>query len=230
MGMLILIIKKSWSFIAVGFIIMIMVFMINYSPLFKYLPTLQEIRDALNPSIPIIAALLIGIFAQGIGMIYKLFEEAIKNHLEKLKEVTQALINEKEKFPYFSDLGVLRIADVHKLHLYIKAPYPCDHYKNIKSKYGNLVEDIGNHWPKAGEIINKVRRLCINIEHHNNEIKKLEGDLLKFIKSLVQNNKAIRRLSGLNFENFEAIIWYLLIYIVRSIVEGGFIRTRHLEN
>jgi len=223
MGLLLLVIRKSWSFIALSLAILASVFIVNYDPLASHplishvlnLQTIQKIRSALNPCIPIIAAVIVGIFVQGVGLIYRLFEDAVRRHLRELNEVAQFFINklqETEKPAYFTNSIRAPVIDGYILYMYIEAPL-CEHYEDIKSRYGDLVEDIGNHWRRAGEVINEVVSLCKDIAQHNRSVKELEQRLLGDVQKLVMS-KAISRLPGLIPDYFKNFMRFVLLGIV----------------
>jgi len=181
MGLLLAVVKKSRGFIALGFVVLFLVFVVNFDPLISHIPYSQEIRNVLNPCIPIISAIIVGIFVQGISLIYRLFENAIEKHLEELKKVAQTFTDKLDKEPAYFTNTVGGIDEIYILYMHIKAPL-CEHYNKIKSIYDDLVDDIGNHWRRAGEVINKVDNLCKNIEQHNKDVSNLEQRLFENIQ------------------------------------------------
>ena len=222
MGILLFVLRRGWSFIALSIVILVLVFLINYDPVITLYPQLQSIlqpiRGAINRCIPIIAAIVVGIFTQGIALIYRLFESAIEKHLKELNEVAKALYDKiKEiKMPaYFS--ASTRVLGGYQLYMHIEAPL-CDRYKDIVQDYGDLVEDIGNHWNKAGKALDEVYELCNEIDQHNKNVKNLERKLEECISALIKND-VIPRLPGADpalLKNF--INFMLLSEVVPKIV------------
>ena len=218
MGLLLTVVKKGWTFIVLGFAVLSLVFVINFDPLISHIPYYQEFRNAFNPCIPILAAVIVGIFTQGIGLIYRLFENAIEGHLKELNEVAQAFSDKLDKEPAYFTNTVGGIGEIYILYMHIKAPL-CEHYNEIKSTYGDLVDDIGNHWRRAGEVINKVDNLCKNIEQHNKDVSDLRQKLLENMQKMIED-KAVLGLSGLIPDYFKTFMRFVLFeVVVRRIVD-----------
>lgn len=216
MGLLLAVVKKSWVFIALGLAALSLVFAINFDPLISHIPYYQEIRNALNPCIPIIAAVIVGIFVQGISLIYRLFENAIERHLKELNEVAQTFTDKLNKeTAYFSNM-VDGMGETYVLYMHTKAPL-CKHYNEIKSAYGDLVDDIGNHWRRAGEVINKVDNLCKNIKQHNKDVNDLEQKLLENIQKMIKD-EVVPGLPGLIPDYFKTFMGFVLLKVVPCIV------------
>ena len=201
MGILLLVLRRGWSFIVMSFLVFAIIFALNYEPIVDSYPQLLPIRNALNTTIPVIAAIIVGIFAQGIGLIYKLFENAITKHLEELNNVAKEFlssINELEedsgKPVYFSS-SIPNIVDSHRLYLHVEAPL-CSRYRDILSKYGGLLNDVGNHWASAGLVLGKLRRLCVSINEHNERVKHIERELEGELRRPIEN-KALSKLLGI---------------------------------
>ncbi|RLI47609.1 hypothetical protein DRO69_00210 [Candidatus Bathyarchaeota archaeon] len=219
MGLLLAVVKKSRGFIALGLVVLFLVFTVNFDPLISHIPYSQEIRNVLNPCIPIISAILIGISIRGIGLIYRLFGNAIEKHLKDLNKVAQAFTDKLNKEPaYFTNRVSSGIVETYVLYMHIRAPL-CEHYNEIKSLYGDLVDDIGNHWRRAGEVLNKIDNLCKNVAQHNRDVNGLKQILSENIQKMIKDEVA-PRLPGLIPDYFRTFVLFVLLeVVVRRIVD-----------
>ncbi len=220
MGLLMFILRRSWALVALTLVIVLMVAIVNYDPIASHMPSYKYIRQAVNSSLPIVSAIVVGLFAQGIGMIYNLFMEAVRKHKEELKEASKFLldelkgVNEPAYFNYRSN-----VADSSYLYMHIESPL-CEAYKRAKERFGDLLEDIGNHWPKAGDVLRELEELCNNINEHNNSVRMLEMRLKDQLEEEVKSY-VITRLQGLNtgyFLNF--VMNFMLVHLVPKVVNN----------
>ena len=211
MGVLLLVLKKGLGFIALSVGVLFLILLLNYDPVVIGCPQLQSIRNAINRCIPIIAAIVTGIFVQGIALLYKFFENAVEKHLKELNETAQTFLNrigEVDEPAYFTR-RVEGIVNGYMLYMHVKSPL-CTHYEDVKSKYGDLVKDIENHWSKAGEALNEVDKLCSDINQHNVDVRELKYKLLEYIDNLV-NNRAASTLPGIVPKYFSDFITSILL-------------------
>lgn len=170
------------------------------------LQPVHSIRDAINPCVPIIAAIIIGIFMQGVGLMYKLFESAIRVHLEELNEVAKEFLDKVKgvKEPARFSNEVEGTLNGYLLYMHVKAPL-CTCYEEIVSKYGDLVRDIGNHWNEAGKTLDKLNELCERIKRHNENVRKLKHELLNYMENLIKRN-VVPQLPGLIPEYYSNLV------------------------
>jgi len=205
-----------------GVLVFITVFILNYGPIINSYPQLQPIRSAINPSIPIIAAVIIGIFAQGVGLMYKLLENAITNHLTELNNIARELLNNikdvnVKSVAYFSDRSSGTYEGPSKLYVHIESPL-CRSYKRVSAKYNKLLDDIGCHWREAGESLKKLKSLCARIKEHCRNVEGLEQEIKEELKDLIGDEVATK-LPGVNVGRLRSYLYSAICKLVRRVIE-----------
>ncbi len=158
----------------------------------------------------IIAAIIVGVFAQGIGLVYKLFENAITKHLEELNNVA------KEFFEKIKDVD----RPAYFTNMHIESPL-CSSYKDVKAKYGELVEDMGAHWSNFSDILRSLNKLCLDIDEHNNRVCEIEQKLQECLREVVKHGVS-SSLHGANPDYLYNFVRSILFgYVIPKIVSRG---------
>ena len=219
MDLLLLVLRKSWSFMALGIIVLVIIFALN---VVEPSPQLRPIRDAVNQCIPIIAAIIVGVFAQGIGLIYKLFENAITKHLEELNNVAKKFfekVKDVDRPAYFAN-EYPNVVGSYMLYMHIESPL-CSSYKDVKAGYGELVEDMGIHWSSVSEVLRSLDRLCLDIDKHNSRVYEIERKLRGCLRNVIKRDVALR-LRGANPDYLYNFVDFILFgHVIPGVVNDG---------
>lgn len=165
MGLLSIVIKRSWSLILLS-IAVIVFYMVLNAPLPSNI--IKLLRDMFNPAIPLISAILVGLFMQGVAVIYRMIEWALIEHKKDIDKMINEIL-EKYKHPTRPpDVIYDRGFDLN--HLRVSSDL-CQAINEIREKFGHLWEDLENHFP---EVKRNIEDFCERLKKHEEELKNLE--------------------------------------------------------
>jgi len=219
LDLLLLVLRKSWSFMALGIIVLVIIFALN---VVEPSPQLRPIRDAVNQCVPIIAAIIVGVFAQGIGLIYKLFENAITKHLEELNNVAKKFfekVKDVDRPAYFAK-EYPNVVGSYMLYMHIESPL-CSSFRDVKTVYGGLVEDMGIHWSSISEVLRSLDKLCLDIDEHNSRVYGIEQRLRGYLRNVIKRDVA-SKLRGANPDYLYNFVDFILFgHVIPRIVDGS---------
>ncbi len=212
-GILCFVLKRGWSFVALGLLAAALIILLNFPPLLERYPGLASLSRAINASTGIIAAVVGGLFVQGLAIIYGLFKNAVQGHLDELKELATKFLDEikKEKEMLSREIivGPLSIVGT-KLRIYYLRPL-CTAFNKMSNsaEYGGLLEDMGVHWPDVDKSLNELKDLCNRLDEFNYRVGKLDEDIVEYIEELAKEY-SVHGLVGLNPKNFPVLMMRII--------------------
>ncbi len=207
--MLCLILRKTRSLIAVMLAITCTLIIISYVNT-KYLNNsdLKLLFGIMNSQLVsgIIGTIILGIFINGIGLIYQLTVSSIKAH----KEAIDKFIFENILSKYNSSethINVIRLTD-QLLALRVSSKL-CEAIEYVKQEYSHLWDDLDNHYP---EIKQEIENYCNRISRHNNMVSKLNEYLYE------DSIKLAEQIRNISPKVDKEIYQHILLDILRKII------------
>ncbi len=188
MELLRLIVKKNLTLLVISVFLILLVFSLNLSIWYHIVPgwyyLILEARRGLNACLPLISALLIGLFIQSIAFTYEMFKTAVIKHKQDLDKLAETLLKRlTESCSFRSERDITG----EKEWISLSCP-TCEKYKEVRRKFGELVDDLGLHWDRVGELLSKLEELCKKIDRYNSDLKKSFSEISEEGQRLLEEN------------------------------------------